>query len=333
MSQDYHDYQKHLGQNRPDGNSAYQGYQADYANQPSYNYRDQSFYPTPEALPAITTSRRRFHMLRRLIQIGFVLLPFVGSWILASHYAATYNTYQKGSCTISSKDVNEVDNRDKHGHITSRNYYPRLYYVVTAIDEKQTSAIGYDGPTARSYSSHGEAQTVVDQYKIGQKVPCWYNPVALEKAFIVFYGFTSWDWVWISFWGFCGFGAFALSIYLLCDWMVWRLLALRKRGVVTQGRVIELKRRRHRRGVSWNYIINFRALEEPDRTRKVTKGSTIGDLRVVGTLLPVCYDPLFPRYRCDGEWPTLTGPIVWGMTIIVLTFIGLVILYIVWLIP
>ena len=331
MSQDYHDYQRHLKQNRPDSNSAYQGHQPEHANQPSYNYRDQSFYPTPETLPAITTSRWRFHILRRLIQIGFVLLPFVGSWILANHYAATYNTYQKGSCTVSSKDVKEVDNRDKQRHITSRDYYPRLYYVVHAINEKQASAVGYDGPVARSYSSYGEAKTVVDQYEIGQKVPCWYNPAVLEKAFIVFYGFTPLDWLQVFFWGICGFGAFALGIYLLFDWMVCRLLALRKRGVVTQGRVIEVKRRRHRSG--WDYIINFRALEEPDRTRKVTQVSAIGDLRVVGTLLPVCYDPLFPRYRCDGEWPTLTGPIVWGVTSVVLTFIGIVILYIVWLIP
>jgi hypothetical protein len=330
MSQEYYKYQRQLKQDQLDNTTIFQENPSHPANQPSYSYRDQSLYPTPETLPTIMARCRRFRTLRTLIQIGFVLLPFMGAWILTSHYAATYNSYQQGSCTISSKGVKEVDSTDKHGNITSRTYYPQFSYEVYAANGAQATAVGYDGPTAQGYSSSGEAQSVVDQYQIGQNVPCRYNPVTPEKAFIVFYGFTPSDSAGVSFWGFSSFGAFALLLYLLLDWTVWRLFALHKRGVVTQGRVSEVKERRGRYGkIYYTSIICFQALEESARMRTIKVADDLG----VGTILPVCYDPLFPRYRRNAEWPDPSSPSAAVSTIAVVSIIGLVILLGVWLIP
>jgi uncharacterized protein DUF3592 len=330
MSQEFDEYQRQLKQDQLDSNTTFGEGASHPANQPSYSYRDQSLSPTPELLPAIMARRRRFRLLRTLIQIGFVLLPFVGAWILTSHYAATYNTYQQGSCTIRSEGVNEVDTTDRFGTITSRTYYPQLSYEVHAANGAQATAMGYDGPIPQGYSSSGEARIMVAQYQIGQNVPCWYNPVTSEKAFIVFDGFTQLESVGVSFGGFCGFGAFALILYLLFDWMVWRLFALHKRGVVTQGEVSEIKERRDRLSMRhYTSIIYFQAQEESDWDRTIKVAGNLG----VGTILLVCYDPLFPRYRRTGVWPGPSSPSAGVATIAVVSTIGLVILHAAWLIP
>ena len=330
MSQKYDEYQRQLKQDQLDSNTTFGEGPSHPANQPSYSYRDQSLYPTPEMLPAILARRRRFRRLRTLIQIGFVLLPFVGAGILTSHYAATYNAYQQGSCTIISEGVHEVDTTDL-GHIISSTYYPQLFYEVHAANGAQPIAMGYDGPRAQGYSSSGEAYSVAFQYQIGQNVPCWYNPVTPEKAFIVFDGFTQLESVGVSSGGFCGFGAFALILYLLFDWMVWRLFALHKRGVVTQGEVSEIKKSRERSGkIHYTSFIYFQVLEEEsDRHRTIPVAGDLG----VGTILPVCYDPIFPHYRRTGVWPTPSSPSAGMATIAVVSTIGLVILHAVWLIP
>lgn len=332
VSQEYDEYQRQLKQDQLDSNTTFGEGPSHPAHQPSYSYRDQSLYPTPELLPAIMARRQRFRRLRTLIQIGFVLLPFVGAGILTSHYAATYNAYQQGSCTIITESVNEVDTTDRVGYIISRTYYPQLSYEVHAANGALLAvAIGYDGPRAQGYSSSGEAHSVAFQYQIGQNVPCWYNPVTPEKAFIVFDGFTQLESVGVSSGGFCGFGAFALILYLLFDWMVWRLFALHKRGVVTQGEVSEIKKSRYRSGkIHYTSIIYFQALEEESDRHRTTQ--VAGDLGV-GTILPVCYDPLFPRYRRIGVWPGPSSPSAGIATIAVVSTIGLVILHAVWLIP
>ena len=161
--------------------STVQDDQANQANQPPYRYRDPSLSPTPETFAAISARRLRFRWVRFLIQLGFILLPFVGAWIVTSHFAATYNTYQQGLCTVTGKDVNEVDATDKYGHITSRTYFPRLYYDVQGSNGVQASGSGYDGPTAQGYPSADNAQSIIDQYQVGQGVACWYNPAAPGK--------------------------------------------------------------------------------------------------------------------------------------------------------
>src|SRR5581483_3647996 len=178
---------------------------------------------------------------------------------------------------------------------------------------------GYDGPTAQGYPASGNAQSIIDQYQIGQLVTCWYNPATPEKSYIVFHGFTASDSASISFGAFFGIGAFLLILYLLLDWTVWRLFALYKRGVVMQGRVAEVKESRDRYGkIHYTSIINFQAREEPTRTRTIKVAGALS----VGTLLPICYDPLFPRYRRNGEWPGLFGPLVGSITIGVVALIG-----------
>ena len=297
-----------------------QANQANQANQPPYRYRDPSLSPTPETSAAISTRRLRFRWVRFLIQLGFILLPFVGAWIVTSHYAATYNTYQQGLCTVTGKDVNEVDAKDKYGNITSRTYFPRLYYDVQASNGVQVSGSGYDGPTAQGYAATENAQSIIDQYQVGQVVACWYNPAAPEKSYIVFYGFTRSDSGSISFEVFFGIVAFLVPLYLLFDWTVWRLFALQRRGVVMQGKVVEVQESRDRSGkIHYTSIIHFQAQEESARTRKIKLANTQLD---IGTLLPICYDPFFPRYRRNGEWPHPFSPFAGSMAMAVVALIG-----------
>jgi hypothetical protein len=112
--------------------------------------------------------------------------------------------------------------------------------------------------------------------------------------------------------------------------MVWRHFALLKRGVVTQGRVTETRQIHDRSGIiHYTSIINFQTLEEHGRVRTIK----VAGYREVNTLLPVCYDPLFPRYRCTGEWLGIAGPAIGGTLITLLTIFGLIILYLIWFTP
>jgi len=310
-------------------NSFPQGYQATSNNQPPYSYHDQSLFPTHDTLPAIKIKRFRFRLLRLGIQFCFVLLPFFGAWLLPEHFASVYNSYQQGTCTISYKDVNVVEHKDKHGTITSTSYYPRLFYTINNQNGVIASSSGYDGPSAREYSFSSDAQTVIDRYQIGQTTQCFYNPTTPTKAFIIFYGYTDNDRGGNTFWSFLVFAGFSLIAYLLFDWAIWRSFALSKRGVTTPGKSVRHEERRTKSRRYTVSIISFQALEEPARWREIT----IETVLPLGSQTPVCYDPFFPRYRRHLYTPDGCSMTAGVLTITVLGIIGLIILLIVWGIP
>lgn len=271
----------------------------------------------------------QFRLLRTLIQACFVALPFFGSWLLPAHYAAVYNTYQEGKCVITDKHVEVVNHKDKHGHITSTSYYPRLSYTVETLDGQKISSSGYDGPSQHDYGYYSNAESVLNHYQVGQIVPCSYNPAAPSKAFLVFSGYTDMDSAGTGFVSFLVFAGFGVLLYLLLDWTVWRLFALWRRGVVAQGMIVRHEeRRRNKRRVTVS-IIDFQALEESDRRRQIV----VDGVRPIGSKTPVCYDPMLPRYRRDGYLPTVEAAFPGAIGMAAVGFIGFVVLLIAWFVP
>ncbi|HEX3640912.1 MAG TPA: DUF3592 domain-containing protein [Ktedonobacteraceae bacterium] len=305
-------------------------HQSTQDSSPSYTYRDQTlFHPADGTNYVAASKRRQFLLLRFLVKVFFLLFAIGSAMILPLHYLAVYSTYRQGTCTITDKQVIEHDSKDKHGNITSRTYYPSFSYLVHPLSGEQTSATGYDGPSQAKYDNSSDAQAVVDRYQIGETTSCSYNPAEPYKAFLVFYGYGTIDAMGTFFLGLLLLSGLAIAVYLMLDWMIWRLYALRKRGVVTEGTVLrnEERRSRHRRYIV--SIIAFRALEEPTREQQITISCELD----VGSYFPVCYDPFYPRYRCHGGWPSSRSYVLGLLGIAGLLIIAFFIMLGLWVVP
>jgi hypothetical protein len=302
-----------------------QPYPSDNSPLPPYAYRDLSLYYSANGADyTYGGKQRQFRKQRFFIQICFFLFAIGGALILPFHNSAVYNTYQQGTCTITDKQVDKHVSKDKHGYVTDITYYPQLSYTVHPAGSGQASASGFDGPQQTGYSSSSEAREVVDRYQIGETTTCWYNPAEPDKAFLVFYGYNMSDAISTYILCLTCFSAFALTIYLLLDWTVWRLYALGKRGVVTQGTVVRHEERRSKGGSRYTVsIVSFCAFEEPNRAREIKVDQVIQP----GSQVPVCYDPLYPRYRRYGQWPDganyLTGLFVIVLLLVIASFVML----------
>jgi hypothetical protein len=307
-----------------------QPYYAGNPQQPSYAYRDLSLYYSANGADyTYAAKRQQFLRLRFFIKLCLFLSIIGGAMLLPLHDTAVYNTYRQGSCTITGKRVKEHVNKNKKGHVTSRTYYPVLSYTVHPLSGGQASATGYDGPTQQSYSTSSSAREVADRYQIGETTNCWYNPAEPDKAFLVFYGYNMSDAIGTFLLSLLGFSALAISVYLLFSWSVWRLYALWKRGVVTQGTVMRNEERRNRSRRYIVSIIGFRALEEPNMGREIT----VRQVLAPGSLVPVCYDPLYPRYRRYGEWPSGATCMPGFLGIAGLLLVASLIMLILWFVP
>jgi hypothetical protein len=307
-----------------------QAYSPGNSQQPSYAYRDLSlYYSASGADYTHTEKRQQFLRLRFFIKLFLFLFIIGGALILPLHNTAVYSTYKQGSCTITDKQVQEHDSRDKHGEITSRTYYPVLSYTVHPLSGGQASATGFDGPKQTGYSTSDDAQAIADNYQIGETTTCWYNPAEPDKAFLTFYGYGEPDAIGTFILGLLGFIALAISVYLLFSWTVWRLYALWKRGVVTQGTVMRNEERRNRSSKYIVSIIGFRALEEPNMGREITVRQALAP----GSRVPVCYDPLYPRYRRYGAWPEGIVCVPGLLGIGILLLVAFIIMWVLWLIP
>ncbi|GHO98444.1 hypothetical protein KSF_084920 [Reticulibacter mediterranei] len=308
------------------GNQPY----ADNSQQPSYAYRDLSLYYSANGADyTYPAKRQQFLRLRFFIKLFLFLSIIGGAMILPLHDTAVYSTYRQGSCTITNKQVKEHVNKNKSGHVTSRTYYPVLSYTVHPSSGGQASATGFDGPRQQGYSTHSDAQEVADRYQIGETTDCWYNPAEPDKAFLVFYGYNRSDAIGTFLLSLIGFSALVISVYLLFSWSVWRLYALWKRGVVTQGMVIRNEERRRRSRKYIVSIIGFRALEEQGAERQITVEQALAP----GSLVPVCYDPLYPRYRRYGEWPDGSACVPGFLGVTGLLLVASIIMLILWLVP
>lgn len=307
-----------------------QPYSPGNSQQPFYKYRDLSLYYSANSSDYMHAGKRRQSLrLRFFIKLLFFLSIIGGALILPLHNTAVYSTYQQGTCTITDKRVEEHVSKNKSGQITDRTYYPVLSYTVHPLSGGDASATGFDGPRQQGYSTSDGARAVTDQYRIGGTTACWYNPAKPEKAFLTFYGYNSSDAIGTFILGLGGFTALAIAVYLLFSWTVWRLYALWKRGVVTQGTVIRNEERRNRSGKYIVSVISFRALEEPNRGREIT----VRYVFAPGSLVPVCYDPLYPRYRRYGEWPDGIACVPGLLGVAGLLLVASFIMLMLWLLP
>jgi hypothetical protein len=91
-------------------------------------------------------------------------------------------------------------------------------------------------------------------------------------------------------------------------------------------------RNEERRNRSSKYIVSiigFRALEEPNMGREITVRQALAP----GSRVPVCYDPLYPRYRRYGAWPEGIVCVPGLLGIGILLLVAFIIMWVLWLIP
>ena len=298
-------------------------------NERLYTYRDRSLAGLWQGESSAVERRRWFKWRRWLVKFLFVGLTVGWAVILNAHYSATYAAYQRGTCTITDKQVQEDDTKDKSGNVTSRSYTPVFSYVVHTTNGGQALAGGFDGPNSTEYDDPNEADEIVNAYAIGQNTTCWYNPDIPSHAFLVFYGYSSSDAFFTIFLNVLGFGIFAVLVYLLFDWTIWRLYALNKRGVLTEGQVLRNEVRRTRSRSYTVSIVSYYTAEEATKERSITIAKELP----VGSPVVICYDPFYPRYRRPDDWPPqgacLAGAAFTGL----LLMIALVVMVVLWLVP
>jgi hypothetical protein len=300
------------------------------SQQPPYTYRDLSLYYSASSADYMHDEKRRQSLrLRFFIKLFLFFAIIGGAIILPLRDFTVYNTYKQGTCTITGKRVSVHTNKNKHGRVTSRTYYPVLSYTVHTLNGTQATATGFDGPEQTGYSNSVNAQEVTARYRIGQTTACWYNPTEPDKAFLTFYGYNMSDAMVTFILSLGGFTALAIAAYLLFSWTIWRPYALWKRGVVTQGRVLRNEERRNRSGRYIVSIIGFSAREEPNQGREIT----VRQILAPGSFAPVCYDPLYPRYRRYGEWPDGIACVPGLLGVAGLLLVACIVMWVLWLVP
>jgi hypothetical protein len=299
------------------------------SHQPSYVYRDESLAALKQGDPIAIQRRQRFIWQRLFIMLSFVVLIISCAMILPARYSAVYATYQQGSCTITGKKVQEHENKDKHGRVTSRSYSPIFLYKVHTAHDGLAYARGFDGPTSVHYPDFRTAQEVADRYEIGQRTSCWYNPSNPSHAFIVFYDYLLSDAIITLGLSLLGFATFYIALYFLFDWTVWRLYALAKRGVLAQGMVLRHDVRRDKSKKYTMSVISFRAAEEAIKERSIT----VKKVLPIGSQVPVCYDPFYPRYRRYDGWPARSAYVLGAVGMGVSLIAAVIVMLFLWFVP
>lgn len=221
-----------------------------------------------------------------------LLLLSLLTGLVQIHTYLTYQTYQQGSCTITSGKT------EYHSSKNSHYYTSDFQYTVSTKDGQQVDTGGYEAPYTPHYYTEQEAQQVVDSYTVGQAYDCWYNPADPTHAVLVFRGYTInnfiIDYLLMSFGCLIGFGI----LWWLFYYVFYRQFCLLRRGVLTQGRVVENFERRTRSGRRTYSRIFFSPLDKPFQSYKIEKAGAY----MVNSLQPVCYDPVNPKNaRNDGR--------------------------------
>lgn len=262
---------------------------------------------------------------RRPYRVGlltFLLVPLLAlpTGLIQFHTYATYQTYQQGLCTIISGTT------DYHSSKSGSYYTPDFQYTVSTKDGQQVDASGYDAPDQQHYDTQGEAQAVVDSYNVGQPYTCWYNPADPTHAVLVFRGYDTnnliTDYILTSLEFFSGFA----FLWYLLYYIFYRQLCLMRRGVLTEGKVVEHFERRSRYGTKTYSRIFFAPVDDPSLSYKV---ETQGEY-VVGSQQPVCYDPLNPKNARYGDRPSGGSATTALIGFIVGVLIGAAVLYGIW---
>lgn len=267
-----------------------------------------------------------------------LLLLSLLTGLVQLHTFFTYQTYQQGRCTITSG--NTEYHSGKHYHY----YTSDFQYTVSTKDGQQADASGYDAPYQQHYDTYQKAQQVVSSYTVGQAYDCWYNPADPTHAALVFRGYTIGnsinDYLGTSFGYLIGFGI----LWWLFYYVFYRNLCLRRRGVLTQGRVVEHFVRKTRSGRHTYSRISFSPYppympfqsyqdqpfypyqDKPYQSYQVEAAGAY----MINSPQPVCYDPVNPRNARYGGRPGGCLVTTYLAVVIIGILIALGILLVIW---
>ena len=129
----------------------------------------------------------------------FVLIALVVLAIFVNYYSQLQR-YQAGRCTITAKqlipqEVTQTNVQTINGHMfttttTTTVYRPDFQFTVQKADGHSYAAQGYDALSSADSDRTGQ-QAIVDQYTVGEKYPCWYDPANPSQAVLT----RQFDWV------------------------------------------------------------------------------------------------------------------------------------------
>jgi Protein of unknown function (DUF3592) len=248
------------------------------------------------------TKRRLFSWLA----IIFLLLLFsMLTGLIALHPLFTYQTYEQGSCSILSGDVKQESTKNGSYYY----YIPVFEYTLQTKDGQQVDTF----KQYASYTSQEEAQQVVNHYNVGQTYQCWYNPAHPTRSELVLPKLMVDDYKATYIGTSIGFFLVYTFLWSLFYYGVYRQRCLMRRGVLTEGRVVEHFVVRTKSGLNTHSRIVFSPLDDSSHSYKVAK---VGEYEV-GSLQPVCYDPLNPRNARYGGRPNGTSAIGFMFVVIV----------------
>lgn len=238
--------------------------------------------------------------VRRARQSSFGWLPISLLLLLLSlltglvqlHTFYIYQTYQQGQCAIT------YGTTEYHSSKSGSYYTPDFQYTVSTKDGQQVDTGGYDAPYQQHYTQD-EAQQVVNSYTVGQTYDCWYNPANPMHAVLVYRGYTIGNFISQYIGTTLGYLLGYGFLWYLFYYVFYRQLCLMRRGVLTEGQVVENFERRTRYGKRTYSRIFFSPLGDPSQSYKVEKQGAY----MVGSLQPVCYDPVNPDNAQYGGRP------------------------------
>jgi hypothetical protein len=224
--------------------------------------------------------------------------------------ALYYGAFQRGTCTILEQRVRTIQ-----GPVTAA-FAPYVRYAVYPANGNVVQAEGFDGPESRIYRKREEVNALLARFQPGKATPCWYDPADPTHAFLVFQGYTFQMASGQFFFYALVFALFVPILFLCLEWLIWRFLVLRFRGVVVIGAVVKTEVKPGRSFLWWRgepfseHTILYKARGRKggeDTVRYIKYVSTpLEEREFVDWLkVPICYDPRQPRYDRFGDRPPL----------------------------
>ncbi|GHO44596.1 DUF3592 domain-containing protein [Ktedonospora formicarum] len=245
--------------------------------------------------------KKRAFFLRRIILI--ICVAIILALIAPVRRALYYHSFIQGTCVITARHL-QSDSQNSKRPI----YKPIFTYTLTLPDGRQINTSGFDGPDTFVYSTQKLAQNVLDSYPLGQPINCWYDPAQPERALLVFQGYSSEQALSTFLFFLLAFMIFLPALAYLFEWQFWRYVALRIRGTLTRGIVVNRIEQR-KQGMTYNvYTILYRSEDQQggvarhiQLTAPPIERHSLPDLYNVF----VCYDPRQPLYDRCGKYPRL----------------------------
>jgi hypothetical protein len=118
---------------------------------------------------------------------GLSVLSSIAIVVWLVHDYSQLQRYQAGQCTITAKQLlaEVIHETHKTGSsyttTTSTEYRPVFQFTVHSTDGRSYPAQGYDA-LGIGASDRASQQAIVDQYRLGETYPCWYDPANPTQA-------------------------------------------------------------------------------------------------------------------------------------------------------